>query len=110
MRCGADPRDTRRTRYVVTEYGTASLLASPCGKSACDDCIAHPVHRESLLAAAKFFGYAYPDQIYVRENAGYPMELEAVKSFRNGLEVLFRPIKPSDEDMMRRLFYQFSDE
>jgi RimJ/RimL family protein N-acetyltransferase len=26
------------------------------------------------------------------------------------LEVVFRPIKPSDEDMMRRLFYHFSDE
>lgn len=100
------------TRYVVTEYGVASLF----GKSIRERVlamidIAHPVHRESLLAAAKFFGYAYPDQIYVRENAeNYPMELEAVKSFRNGLEVLFRPIKPSDEDMMRRLFYQFSDE
>lgn len=100
------------TRYVVTEYGTASLF----GKSIRERVlamidIAHPVHRESLLAAAKLFGYAYPDQIYVRENAeNYPMELEAVKSFRNGLEVLFRPIKPSDEDMMRRLFYQFSDE
>lgn len=100
------------TRYVVTEYGVANLL----GKSIRERVlamveIAHPNHREKLLKMAKVYGYAYNDQIYDARNAvNYPMELETVKTFKDGLEVRFRPIKPSDEDMMRRLFYQFSDE
>ena len=53
----------------------------------------------------------YKDQIYAfKDAANYPMELETMKTFKDGLEVRFRPIKASDEDMMRRLFYQFSDE
>ncbi|HDP81349.1 MAG TPA: GNAT family N-acetyltransferase, partial [Spirochaetes bacterium] len=100
------------TRYVVTEYGVANLL----GKSIRERVlamveIAHPNHREDLLKMAKVYGYAYDDQIYETRNAvNYPVELETVKTFKGGLEVRFRPIKPSDEDMMRRLFYQFSDE
>jgi len=99
-------------RYVVTEYGIANLF----GKSIRERVlvmidIAHPRHREELLRQAKLFGYAYPDQIYVSQNAAnYPVELETVKTFKDNLEVKLRPIKPSDEDMMRRLFYDFSDE
>ncbi|OHD64555.1 MAG: hypothetical protein A2176_08470 [Spirochaetes bacterium RBG_13_51_14] len=99
-------------RYVVTEYGIANLF----GKSVRERVlslidIAHPDHRELLLEEAKRRGYLYKDQIYVIKNAkNYPVELETVKTFKDGLEVKFRPIKPSDEDMMRRLFYQFSDE
>ena len=36
--------------------------------------------------------------------------LETRKSLKDRLEVKIRPIKPSDEDMMRQLFYNFSDE
>ncbi len=100
------------TRYVVTEYGVANLF----GKSIRERVlamidIAHPDHREDLLKEAKTLGYAYSDQIYVSENAkNYPFDLETAAMFKDGLEVRFRPIKSSDEDMMRRLFYQFSDE
>jgi acyl-CoA hydrolase/RimJ/RimL family protein N-acetyltransferase len=100
------------TRYVVTEYGIANLF----GKSIRERVlamidIAHPRHREDLLDLAKAYGYVYRDQIYIVTDAvNYPIELETVKTFKDGLEVVFRPIKPSDEDMMRRLFYHFSDE
>jgi len=99
-------------RYVVTEYGIANLF----GKSIRERVlamidIAHPRHRERLLTQAKIYGYAYPDQIYVSSHAAnYPVELETVKTFKDNLELMFRPIKPSDEDMMRRLFYDFPDE
>jgi len=64
-----------------------------------------------MLAEAKAMGYAYSDQIYISRNAqNYPADLETMKTFKNDLTVKIRPIKPSDEDMMRRLFYQFSDE
>ncbi|TAL33247.1 MAG: GNAT family N-acetyltransferase [Spirochaetes bacterium] len=99
-------------RYVVTEYGVANLFGRSIRERVLAMIeIAHPDHREALLDQAKSRGYAYPDQIYVRANAvNYPAELETVKTFKEGLEVKFRPIKPSDEDMMRRLFYEFSDE
>ena len=100
------------TRYVVTEYGVANLFGKSIRErvlSMID--IAHPDHRESLLEKAKNAGFAYKDQIYVRENAiNYPERLEVFKSFGPDLDIQFRPIKPSDEDMMRELFYQFSDE
>ena len=100
------------TRYVVTEYGVANLFGKSIRErvlSMVD--IAHPKHRKALLEEAKKQGYAYSDQIYVTENAvNYPMDLETVKTFKGNLEVKFRPIKPSDEDKMRRLFYDFSDE
>jgi acyl-CoA hydrolase/GNAT superfamily N-acetyltransferase len=100
------------TRYVVTEYGVANLF----GKSIRERVlamidIAHPTHRVALLEKAKELGYAYADQIYNLASAElYPYNIETTKMFRDGLEVRIRPIKPSDEDMMRRLFYQFSDE
>jgi acyl-CoA hydrolase/GNAT superfamily N-acetyltransferase len=99
-------------RYVVTEYGVANLFGKSIRErvlSLID--IAHPDHREELLEKAKQCGYVYKDQLYAfKDAANYPMELETVKTFKDGLEVKFRPIKASDEDMMRRLFYQFSDE
>ncbi|MDQ5984935.1 MAG: butyrate:acetyl-CoA coenzyme A-transferase [Syntrophus sp. SKADARSKE-3] len=99
-------------RYVVTEYGVANLF----GKSIRERVIAlidisHPDHREKLLAEAKALNYIYPDQLYdAKDAANYPHFLETLKSLPGGLEIKVRPIKVSDEDMMRRLFYNFSDE
>ena len=100
------------TRYVVSEYGVANVA----GKSIRERTmaiidIAHPNHRDFLIAQAKEAGYIYGDQIYyTRYAANYPFSLETVKTFGNNLEVKFRPIKPSDENMMRRLFYGSSAE
>ena len=100
------------TRYVVTEYGIANIF----GKSIRERClalieIAHPDHRAKLIDEAREKGILYNDQIYNVENAmNYPAQYETIRIFKNDLEVYFRPIKASDEDMMRRLFYQFSDE
>jgi len=99
-------------RYVVTEYGVAYLY----GKSIRERTlamidIAHPDHREKLLNKAKELGYLYHDQIYRLKHAvNYPVELETAKTFKNDLELKIRPIKTTDEEMMRRLFYKFSDE
>ena len=99
-------------KYIVTEYGVANLF----GKSIRERVlamidIAHPDHRESLLEQAKAMNYVYADQIYIaRHAAQYPAMLETRKSLKDRLEVKIRPIKPSDEDMMRQLFYNFSDE
>jgi acyl-CoA hydrolase len=96
--------------YVVTEYGVASLF----GKSVRERAmalidIAHPSHRDDLLARAKEEGLVHGDQIYVTRNVvNYPAFLETVEVFAKNVEVKFRPIKPTDEDMLRRQFYTLS--
>ena len=99
-------------KYIVTEYGVANLFGKSIRERAIAMIdIAHPDHRESLLNQAKALNYVYADQIYVaRHAANYPSGLETRKSLRDGLEIKIRPIKSSDEDMMRHLFYNFSDE
>lgn len=99
-------------KYIVTEYGVANLFGKSIRERALAMIdIAHPDHREDLLNQAKALNYVYADQIYVaRHAANYPSLLETRKSLKDGLEIKVRPIKPSDEDKMRRLFYNFSDE
>jgi acyl-CoA hydrolase/GNAT superfamily N-acetyltransferase len=98
--------------FVVTEHGVAALQ----GKSVRERAlalidIAHPSFREQLIAQAKEINLIYQDQIYIAEAAArYPSEMIEEKSFKDGLQVRFRPILPSDEEQMRRLFYRFSDE
>jgi len=97
---------------IVTEYGIANIA----GKSIRERTlaiidIAHPDHRDALINQAKEAGLIYKDQIYVTKHASdYPFALETRKTLAKRQEIKFRPIKPSDEDMMRRLFYGFSDE
>lgn len=100
------------TRYVVTEYGVANMFGKSMRERALAMIdIAHPDHREKLISQAKEVGLLFQDQIYAIKNAiNYPIELETMKMFKDNLEVKIRPIKPTDEDMMRRLFYNFSDE
>ena len=40
----------------------------------------------------------------------YPAELETCATFKDGVEVFFRPIKPTDEAMMQDLFYSLSED
>jgi RimJ/RimL family protein N-acetyltransferase len=97
---------------VVTEYGTAMLAGLSIRERALALIeIAHPDDRLALFNAAKNKKMLYPDQIFAREiSALYPGEIHDQHFFKNNLKVRFRPIKPSDEEQMRRLFYKFSDE
>ncbi|MCP4131723.1 MAG: GNAT family N-acetyltransferase [bacterium] len=99
-------------RYVATEYGIANLFGKSIRERALAMIeIAHPNHREALFREAKKEGFLYPDQVYQAVNStNYPEELETIIAFKDGIELKIRPIKQSDEDMMRRLFYTFSDE
>ncbi len=97
---------------VVTEYGVAHLSGHTVREraQAIID-IAHPDDREQLVAEAKRQNILYPDQICLAESARlYPSEIAGGEILKNGTAVRFRPIKPSDEEGMRRLFYRFSDE
>ena len=97
---------------IVTEYGVANLKWRPIREraQALID-IAHPEERKRLVEQAKKNKILFPDQIFIPQSAHlYPVEIATKHTFRNGLKVRFRAIKPSDEDAMRRLFYRFSDE
>jgi acyl-CoA hydrolase/GNAT superfamily N-acetyltransferase len=97
---------------VVTEYGVAHLSGRTVRERAQALIeIAHPQDRAQLIAAAKEKHLIYADQIFLADSAHlYPAHIKATAILKKGLEVRFRPIKPSDEEQMRRLFYRFSDE
>ena len=97
---------------VVTEYGVATLGGRTVRERAQALIeVAHPDHREDLVARAKERKILYHDQIFLRESAKlYPQEVAATHVFKGGQKVRFRATKPSDEEGMRRLFYRFSDE
>jgi len=98
--------------YVVTEFGVASLKGLTLRERAQALIeIAHPDDRIELIAAAKRENILYHDQIYLAESAhNFPSHINACHQFKSGIEIRFRPIRPSDEEEMRRLFYRFSDE
>ena len=98
--------------YVVTEYGVAYLH----GKSIRERVlalvnIAHPKFRKELLQAAKAQKYIYQDQIELAwEAMAYPEELERNQTLKDGTQIFFRPVKPSDEAALSSMLYSLSDE
>ena len=95
---------------VVTEYGVANLKWRTIREraQALID-IAHPDDRKQLVEEAKAKKILFEDQIYLSASARlYPTEVASKQILKNGLHVRFRPLKPSDEEAMRRLFYRFS--
>jgi acyl-CoA hydrolase/RimJ/RimL family protein N-acetyltransferase len=97
---------------IVTEYGVARLGGRSLRERtlALID-IAHPNDRDHLIGVAKNLKLLYSTQVY-RSDAGraYRYDVSCSQIFKNNVTVHFRPIKPSDKDGMRRLFYRFSDQ
>lgn len=97
---------------IITEYGVAALTAlSVRERAQAIIDIAHPDDREDLIFQAKQKQILYQDQIYLTQSGHlYPHKIQTTQTFKNGLIVHFRAIKPSDEEAMRALFYRFSDQ
>jgi acyl-CoA hydrolase/GNAT superfamily N-acetyltransferase len=97
---------------VATDFGLANLKGRTLRERAQALIeIAHPDDRPDLVEQAKQRKLLYSDQIFLADSARlYPAHIATKASFKGGLEVRFRAIKPSDEEGMRRLFYRFSDE
>jgi acyl-CoA hydrolase/GNAT superfamily N-acetyltransferase len=97
---------------VVTEYGVANLKGRTVRERAQALIeIAHPADRPALVEQAKEKNILYRDQIFLPECAVlYPSDIAAEETFKGGVRIRFRAIKPSDEEEMRRLFYRFSDQ
>ena len=98
--------------YVVTEYGIAYLHGKSIRERAMAlIAIAHPIFRLWLIDEAKRMHLIYPDQAFIPGAQGeYPEELEAWKTTMTGLRILLRPVKISDEPLLKDFFYSLSDE
>jgi acyl-CoA hydrolase/GNAT superfamily N-acetyltransferase len=98
--------------YVVTEFGTAYLH----GKSIRERVlslinIAHPKFRKELIQAAKSQMYIYADQIELdTEKLRYPREFERYDTLRDGTEIFFRPVRPTDEAALSEMLYSLSSQ
>jgi GNAT superfamily N-acetyltransferase len=94
---------------VVTEHGVAELKGRTVReRTLALISISHPKFREELLAAAKERKFVTIDQIpWPQGGKPYPAELESTANFK-GVEIRFRPIKPSDERLLREFFYSHS--
>jgi acyl-CoA hydrolase len=98
--------------YVVTEFGIAYLHGKTIRERVLDLInIAHPKFRQQLLQAAKTNGYVYEDQIELSpEQSTYPEQLEQYETLRDGTQIFFRPVKPSDEPTLAEMLYSLSDQ
>jgi len=96
--------------YVVTEHGIAYLH----GKSIRERVlaligVAHPKFRKELLQAAKVHKHVHADQIELSwETVKYPEELERYDTLRDGTQIFFRPVKPTDEPALSEMLYSLS--
>ncbi|HEY3357270.1 MAG TPA: GNAT family N-acetyltransferase [Polyangia bacterium] len=108
---GAGVVTTRGTvRYIVTEWGWIDLHGKSIRERAIGLInIAHPKFRDELLDAAKRLHYVYQDQLLPPPGVEYPDQYETTERFGSD-EVHFRPIRPTDEPLMKDLFYRLSDD
>ncbi len=98
--------------YVITEYGIAYLHGKNIRERAMDlIAIAHPKFREGLIEQAKERRLIYKDQAFIPGVQGvYPEEFESYKTTKTGLTLLLRPVKFSDEHLLKDFFYSLSND
>ncbi len=96
--------------YVVTEYGIAYLHGKSVRERAMSlIAIACPKFRPWLIEEAKKRKLIYSDQAFIPGKPGeYPEDLETRRILKNGEEILFRPVKISDEPLLKEFFYSLS--
>jgi acyl-CoA hydrolase/RimJ/RimL family protein N-acetyltransferase len=96
--------------YVVTEYGIAYLHGKNIRERAMDlIAIAHPDFRRQLVEEARKLALIYSDQAFIQGEKGvYPESLETVRTTKKGLDIILRPVKISDEHLLKDFFYSLS--
>lgn len=96
-------------RYVVTEYGIAYLHGKNIRDRAMNlIAIAHPSFRSWLIEESRKRSLIYRDQIFVPGE--YPEAFETFRTTKTGLRILLRPVKISDEPLLKEFFYSLSDQ
>ena len=98
--------------YIVTEYGAAYLHGKTMRERAVALInIAHPKFRPWLMAEAKNRNLVYSDQIEMPiRPSTYPEEFERWIELKGDKKVFLRPLKLSDESLVRTLFYKLTPE
>lgn len=98
-------------RYVVTEYGIAYLHGKNIRERAMSLIgIAHPKFRPWLIEEAKKRSLIYKDQAFIPGEEGeYPEHLETYRTTKQDLSVFLRPVKISDEPLIKDFYYALSD-
>lgn len=97
--------------YVVTEFGIAYLHGKNIRERAMElIAIAHPKFRSELIKGAKERNLIYKDQAFIVGKGGeYPSDIETYRITKAGLKILLRPVKISDEPLLKEFFYSLSD-
>jgi len=98
--------------YVVTEYGIAYIHSKNIRERAMElISIAHPKFRGWLIDEAKRLSLIYKDQMFISGEEGeYPEHFAQCRSTKTGLQILFRPVKMSDEPLIRDFINSCSKE
>lgn len=97
--------------YIVTEWGVAYLHGKSMRERALSLArIAHPDFRTDLVNAAKQRKLVMPYQTERGIVPIYPEELEVWSEDADGTPVLLRPIRPTDDDLLREFHYRLSEE
>lgn len=99
-------------RYVVTEYGIAYLHGKNVRERAMSlISIAHPNFRPWLIEEAKKRGIIFRDQAFIPGERGeYPDNLETLRTTKTGFQIFLRPVKISDEPLLKDFFYSLSED
>ncbi len=97
--------------YVVTEYGIAHLHGRNIRERAMSlIAIAHPKFRPWLIDEAKRRALIYRDQAFFPGEKGeYPEHLEAHRTTKQNVRLFMRPVKISDEPLVKDFYYALSD-
>ena len=98
--------------YVVSEYGIAYLHGKNIRERAMElIAIAHPQFRPWLIEKAKQANLIYRDQAFIPGQKGeYPEHLETYRTTSEGFSLLLRPVKISDEPLLKDFFNFLSDQ
>jgi GNAT superfamily N-acetyltransferase len=96
----------------VTEYGIAYLHGKNIRERAMAlISIAHPDFQPCLIEKAKEANFIYRDQAFIPGKRGeYPEHLEVFRTTPKGLQLFLRPVKISDEPLIKDFFYSLSDQ
>jgi acyl-CoA hydrolase/GNAT superfamily N-acetyltransferase len=98
--------------YVVTEYGIAYLHGKNIRERAMElISVAHPKFRPWLIEEAKKVCLIFKDQAFIPGKEGeYPEHLETYRTTKMGFNIFLRPVKISDEPLLKDFFYSLSDD
>jgi acyl-CoA hydrolase/ribosomal protein S18 acetylase RimI-like enzyme len=98
-------------QYVVTEYGIAYLQGKNVRERAMElISISHPKFRPWLIEEAKKLNFIYQDQVFIPGKRGeYPEALETHRTTKTGTEIFLRPVRISDESLLKDFFYSLSE-